>query len=182
MDIKKTPYFATMANSSNSEVKRFNGTIHSLLMQIAQSLIALRLRPNSDGLKAITITISNRDGLATTVDESVKLGQIQTGLAEQISGKEIVPTDDDTFESFYDRLLLDGLTVEAATMIAGDWFNVPTDPNILNWLSDAKAIRFRQLNASHNAAANANPDEYKQLQTYCLHYFKGFVDRMTLRK
>lgn len=156
----------------------FQGAIITITTECVAKLRTMNPRDSATG-KRINIELSSipfdsalspLDRLAAEVENSLDVS-LESG-----------PREAETYDSFYLRLVEEGNTLSVARFLANDWFKIPQDTALSAWLTDEKAVRFRQLNASSSAYESALPNEYDSLKRYVIETYPEQTKDITFRK
>lgn len=155
------------------------GTIMQIQRQFLAHLLAVTPKDLKDG-KSIVLRISDRpiDAGQKTVAEIESEAWSHIQLDERDSSK---PLAGEQYESYRDRLIAEGMAVASAEFFAADWFGQMQDVQTLRWMSDSKAQRFAQLNASKTEYESALPSEYETLKAYVMKEYPERASQMTFR-
>lgn len=177
MDIRNPVWFGRFS-VTGQKPQLLQGSAISITTECVAKLRLVNPRDSATG-KRVTIEISSipfdsalspQDRLAAEVESSLDIN-LESG-----------PRDGENYDSFFLRLLEDGNTLQTARFLANDWFKLPQDTALSAWLTDEKAVRFRQLNASTTAYEGALPNEYDSLKRYVCETYPDQTKEMTFRK
>jgi hypothetical protein len=181
MDIRKPAWHAQLSVSGIGTPINHSGSVLSMFGEILKDLGALNPRKLSSGDQDIVIRIRSRpfsnqkestEGLDRVIEVEARIddSQVETG-----------PQEGEDLDAYVDRLIRTGTPMQAALMIAADWYERTAPPELVRWLSDSQAQRFRQLNASSRDYESASPQEYATLKAYVLREFPDFCTKLTFR-
>jgi hypothetical protein len=183
MDLRNQEYHGQLSMTGVGEVNLFKGSITGIIGEIMRHLLQANARAQSDGTKEIVIRIGNKP-YAANKDANTRadfIAEVESGI-DWSGAERTKPKDGEDFESYYARMMSEcGMSDHSARFMACDWFDRAQDPELVNWLSDSKAIRFRELNSRDEAYAAAIPTEYPELLHHCLNNYPNMLTRLNLR-
>lgn len=181
MDMQTEKWFSQIQLSGVGQPINTQGSLSQIIGVFLKTLKSTRPRKLADGIE-IKLLIretpfpDSKDNSTSILDLAIQL-ESQLDLSNETTG----PNPDETFEEFLSRLISTGMIPSAAEMIACDWFNRQPDPDLLNWMADSKAIRFRQLNSVQLEFEKALPSEYAELKIYVTQTYPKFCRNITFR-
>ena len=182
MDIKSNTYYGRLSLSGVAMPYESTGSIMEIASASLAHLRTVNPRTLASGAKSITLQISDRPLVGSTLDSALAL----TEIAVSLDTSHVVTESPDPLEdvvSFQARLIRSGYSPDMATLLAGDAFGYDnTNAKLSQWIEDDKAVRFRYLNASERAADQADSEEYALLKAYCLNAYPEYVANMHVRK
>lgn len=185
MDLKATHWYGQLQISGVASPVNFEiSSLTQLSGQMLAALIPHQAKKSGDR-KLITFLMSDVP-FGDDKDKREKENQIreiENGLNKELIMKG--PLDFNphlTYQEYYDYQIAEGVHHNTAKFMCDDWFDQPKDTDLLAWLEDRQAFRFRQLNSSSAAFATAMPDEYDRLHKYVTERFPQFLDGLKLRK
>ncbi len=179
MDIRKPTWHGQLSITGIGTPSNYQGSVVEMLSQVLRDLNSTNPRAMADGQKEIIIRIRNTPyGMIKTTGDLDRVMDVEAGLIAQDG---LTPNDGETMEQFFVRLCESGHTEPAADFLARDWFDQPQSLEMLNWLNDPQAQRFRQLNYDNNAFESAAPQEYAILKHYVVSNFPAMVASLTFR-
>lgn len=186
MDLRKPEFFASLSVQSRTiglnDSPARGSSVMSLVSAGLSALTQERVRADSNGLVEIVIRIRNKP--VATDTESVNQMNRASELDALVEGSadSTAPIPNESYEDYYRRLTeVEQLPNATALMLAAEWFQRPVDEQTKRWLSDSKAIRFRELNSRSDAFDAAIPNEYESLKQYVKTHFPEFVEHLTFR-
>lgn len=180
MDIRRTGYFGQVSISGVRTPSTHKGSIMGIVAEALKDVTAHRSRTNEDGESEILIRIRNK-AFDSSREGVMILGKVEEVTALVDTESPDIPTPDETYEAFYQRLIDSAYTTASAEYIAGQWFDKPVSPETTLWLNDPKAIRFRELNSRDEAFEAAHPSEYESLKNYIRTTYPTFATGLVFR-
>lgn len=184
MDIRNGKWFGQLTITGVGTPINRDGTIMGITSEFFKDLMQLNPRALAAGNKEVVMRFSDKPFGTDKIQDSVldKATEVAAGLdvneSEIEQGK---PRSGETFEQYYDRLVAEGSSPATASFFACDWFDREQDPELLNWLADPKAIRFRQLNSINEEYAKATPEEYMILKHHVIQHYPNMTASLTFR-
>lgn len=183
MDIRNAQFHSQLQVSGVGQPINRTGSIISLTGEMIKDLMTLSPRVLADGHREIILII--RDKSFTSHKESLeaqnKIADVEAGLAPSIDDHS-VPRENESPGNYCDRLVEQGLSQQTAEFLTADWFGLEKNPEVVNWLADPKAVRFRELNTRNEAFESAAPTEYTTLCHYVVSTYPNMIANLTFRK
>lgn len=182
MDMRGREYYGQLQITGNRKPINKHGSIYRLIMEFTRDLTEQSIRPNADGREIIIIIRENpfNSEEKESLDSSIKVNELEH-FAES-NAKDDIPIEGESQVDFYNRLINNGLPPASAEFLMADWFGLAKDPELVEWLNDSKAVRFRELNSRQEAFESAAPTEYEILKTYVIDKFPNMTQNLTFRK
>lgn len=184
MDTRNREMHAQMTLTGVGKPFNYVGPVTGILGNFVKELVTQNPRDIADGYTEIVIRIRNKPftdskEAATLTD---KAQEVWAGIdLKNTDIEDSKPRDGESFEDFYTRQLGRGLSKISAQFFACDWFEREQDPELLSWLDDQKAIRFRLLNSVNDVFLAALPGEYESLKQYVLAKYPNMTKHLTFR-
>lgn len=180
MDLRNKIWHGQLQVSGIGDARTHTGSIMSIMSESLKDLQELNPRSLSEGKEIILIL---RDKPFTSRKESTAELERALEVGNQLddSNSSNGPEPGETYEAFMIRLVDAGMTSLTAAFVAADWFDQQPPIELLDWLNDSKAARFRQLNSSNEAYESASPNEYIELKRYVLERFPEFTRGLVFR-
>lgn len=179
MDIRDKGWHLHMKILGVREAVTQQGSVMELVAHALTEIRSSRVPQSNDGVKEITIRLSNQPITPTGLEQSTLIQESES-LIDSSFDETVNPREGESVEQFYDRLVHElHYDIRLAQTIAADafGFNLELD----SWLTDSRAIAFRKLNASQKAYDEADPAEYAALLSYCNDKYPERVSAMRLR-
>lgn len=170
MDIQKDDsWYGQLQISGVGTPINESGTIFTMLGRFAAHLKA---SPTPRGKKEFSILFAQEPFGAEKAsrEEAAKIAEVASGLIDA-GIDESKPKDGEAPLDYFQRLLESGYDDATAMLLMNDWFDLSDSPSVqdvLRWINDPKAQRFRLLNASQTEYDSAMPQEYDSLRHYVL--------------
>lgn len=181
MDIRKEGFYAYLTLNGKNILLNHDMLHHgSIMSSVSESLKSLS-QERSKGEINIILRISNQpiDLSEKGLANFNRVTEIESML--EPSEEVDVPSTGESYEDFYRRLLTSDYNPVSAEAIAAAWFEREVNPHTTEWLNDAKAVRFRELNSRDEAYESALPEEYERLKQYVKSTYPEFIEHLTFR-
>jgi len=177
MDIRNPIWFGRLTITGQKPILN-QGSIISLSTEFVAALRTLNPRDSAKG-KSVTFEFSSIPFDSALSPTERLAAEVESSLDFSLEGG---PREAENYDSFFLRLLEEGNTMSTARYLANDWFKLPQDTKLSDWLTDEKAVRFRQLNSSSVAFEGAMPNEYDSLKRYVQETYPEQTKDLTFRK
>lgn len=180
MDLRNDHFFCQVKLSGIKEPLILEGSFMHVTSEIMRLIRPLNPKDTGNG-KRIEIEFS-----AKPFSEQVKLTRAELDLQLAINAipdsDGMQPKPGETYIQYYDRLIDEQQQYpKAAKWFADDFFDMPKDSELLFWMNDEKAKRFRHLQASARAFEQASPEEYSMLKAYVIQTYPSIIKDLTFR-
>lgn len=180
MDVRKPIWHGQLSLTGIGTPSNHSGSVMQILGEILKDLQATNPRALSDGNREIVIRIRDKAyGGAKDNADLERVLDVEAGIT--LVTEPLTPIDGMTFESYYDWLIEKQVTPATAQFLACDWFDRVVDPELVNWLADQQAIRFRQLNYNNKEFESATPTEYAILKHYVIGKYPNMTAKLVWR-
>lgn len=181
MDTRANRWFGQLQLTGIAEPKNHSGSIVGILGEILKDLQELNPRTLSSGEKEIVIRI--RDKPYGSEKESNRIADIAAEVMQSLTDVPVTggPTDGESYDQYVERLLSIGHSESSAIFLASDWFEREPPEDLMSWMNDSKAQRFRKLNGNQEAFDSALPMEYETLKHYVISEYPQFTANLTFR-
>ena len=179
MDIRKPTWHGQMSITGIGTPSNYTGSVVEMLSQALRELNSTNPRVMADGQKEIIIRIRDKPfGSGKDNSDLERVMDVEAGL---IHMPLVEPMPGELQEHFFVRLCEAGTSEQVADFLARDWYDQPQSLELLNWINDPQAQRFRQLNYDNAAFESASPQEYAILKHYVVSNFPAMTANLTFR-
>lgn len=181
MDLKESVWFGQLQISGVGKPINATGSVLGMTSEFLRALSTMNPQVLVSG-KSIILAFQSTPfaEIKSSFDQVRKLSDVES-LIESSDSDTGGPTQNESYEDFYARLITGGRDPNTAEFVANDWFNRPKNPRLVEWLNDEKAILFRKLNTSHEAFEAAIPSEYDSLKFYVMRTYPEFCQAIVFR-